>query len=254
MKVFGIGRLFSVPTSNGSAPVEFGILQDVSIDMSFEKKDLHGRLQFPVAVARGKGKIEMKAKFAEIRSNAFNQVLQGTITTGMRKIIEPVSATIPATAPFTVTITAPTSATVTADMGVYDVSNASVSVPMTLVSAVTTATASDSYAFVTTTGVYTFTSADAGKAIQYSYEYSIPTGTTLAVTNVRMGSSPVFAVELYTSQVGTNQPGQLALKFNQATSTKLSFTIKNDDYVIPDFDISAFADSAGNVLTIYSDE
>ncbi|MEI6297406.1 MAG: hypothetical protein WCO84_07265, partial [bacterium] len=78
MKSFGIGQLvWSMP--DGTL-VNFGTLQNITSDINFEIKELYGRNQFPDDVARGKGKIALKASVGEIRAAAFNAVLYGTLT------------------------------------------------------------------------------------------------------------------------------------------------------------------------------
>ena len=52
-------------------PVPFGALQDVSMDISSSKKELYGQRQFPLAVARGTGKIDCKAKAASFSAMLF---------------------------------------------------------------------------------------------------------------------------------------------------------------------------------------
>ena len=73
MITFGAGKLIAIPTNdyNGAVianptPVILAVLQDVSVDLSVEIKTLHGNKRYPVAAAQGKGKTEIKAKYAEI--------------------------------------------------------------------------------------------------------------------------------------------------------------------------------------------
>ena len=83
---FGAGTLFLVRTDIAvPTPVRVGTLQDVSVDMSFDVKELYGAYQAPVAVARGKQKITGKAKFAKINARQFNDAFFGqTLVTGMQ--------------------------------------------------------------------------------------------------------------------------------------------------------------------------
>jgi len=85
---FGSGILYGLRTDVANAtPIKFGILQDVSIDWNGEIKELFGQLQYPVDVARGKTKIEGKAKFAQISGPEFNNLFFGqTIQFGGQKI------------------------------------------------------------------------------------------------------------------------------------------------------------------------
>jgi len=49
-------------TGSGIGPRQFGVLQDIQIDFDWSDKELYGQLQFPVAIARGQGKITGKAR------------------------------------------------------------------------------------------------------------------------------------------------------------------------------------------------
>jgi hypothetical protein len=54
----------------------FGVLQDVSVDISGDIKELYGQNQFAEAVARGKAKISCKAKFGRINGRCSTSVLR----------------------------------------------------------------------------------------------------------------------------------------------------------------------------------
>src|SRR5438067_2166046 len=81
---FGAGILWGTPLTdvNGAAianptPVQFGALQDVSVDFEFDKKLLYGSNQFPLVAARGKGKIQGKAKSAQLNGALVNSIIFG---------------------------------------------------------------------------------------------------------------------------------------------------------------------------------
>src|SRR4051812_11802610 len=116
---FGAGALWGTPLTDyaGNAianptPVLFGTLQDVSIDISFDVKELHGENQFPVDVARGKGKMSCKAKSARINGLQLNNLFFGQTMTSsiVSDVKDTVGAVIPAT-PFQITPTVPSSGT-----------------------------------------------------------------------------------------------------------------------------------------------
>jgi hypothetical protein len=95
-------------------------------------------------------------------------------------------------------------------------------------------------------GVYTFNSADSGKNVLVSYTYTVSgTGQTFTIANQLLGTTPTFQALFYT----TFQSQAITLKLNNCTSSKLSFHTKLDDFTMPEFDFSCFADSAGNVMT-----
>ncbi|MCI0468398.1 MAG: undecaprenyl-diphosphate phosphatase, partial [Beijerinckiaceae bacterium] len=70
-------------------------------------------------------------------------------------------------------------------------------------------------------------------------------GQKFTVANQLLGTTPTFQAVFYT----TFQGQAISLKLNNCTSSKLSFHTKLEDFVMPEFDFSCFADSAGNVMT-----
>jgi hypothetical protein len=94
--------------------------------------------------------------------------------------------------------------------------------------------------------VYTFNSADAGKAVLASYTYTVGgAGQKFTVANQLLGTTPTFQAVFYT----TFQGQAISLRLNNCTSNKLSFHTKLEDFIMPEFDFSCFADAAGNVMT-----
>lgn len=243
MYEFGLGSLFSI-NSDGTS-VEFGTLQECSFSFSFDKKELYGRKQIAVKVARGKGKAEGKAGFADIKAAALNQILGGTVSTGQLKVAEPVLTTIPASTPYTIAITVPGSGTLGKVLAVYDVTDPTTKKPMEKVSS---APATGEYSFAT--GTLTFAAADTGKKIQYVYDYTLTTGKTITLTNNNMGTAPTFQIEMYSVLDGKN----ITLLLNACTTNKLDLNFKQEDFLIPGFDFSAFADSSDVVGFLYLDE
>ncbi|WP_191630702.1 hypothetical protein [Pseudomonas fluorescens] len=72
------GNAISAPT-----PILLGIMQEASVDLSFDSKELFGSEQFAVDAARGQGKLTGKAKLAQISLLQWNQLVFGqTLTTG----------------------------------------------------------------------------------------------------------------------------------------------------------------------------
>jgi hypothetical protein len=64
---------------------KFGALQDVSVDISFNLKELYGQNQFPLTIARGQGKIEGKAKFANLNGGMVNDLFFGQTNAPARR-------------------------------------------------------------------------------------------------------------------------------------------------------------------------
>lgn len=258
---FGAGILWGTPLSDSSGtaisnptPVQFGALQDVSLDISFENKMLHGSNQFPIAVGRGKGKVSGKAKAAQISGRMWNSIFFGqTLNAGIvNDIYDTVGKAIPAT-PFTLTVSStaadathvqiPNSGTWSADLGVRNSSG----LPMVRV-----ASAPTTGQYSVSAGVYVFAAADTGNTVFIDYKYTATstTATNSTIINQPMGYAPAFRCDLLLPYQGKN----LIVSLPQCISTKLSIATKQDDFNIPEFDFEAFADSAGNVMAYGTSE
>lgn len=241
---FGSGKLIAVPTNlaDGTAianptPVILGTMQDVSLDLSVEMKTLYGSKRYPIAVGQGKGKTEIKAKYAEIDGGILGSLFFGKASTaGIKAAVFDSAGTIPAT-PFQLTVTPPSSGTFVSDMGVLF---SATGVQLTRVAS---APVANQYS-VSTAGVYTFASADTGKAVLISYEYSATTGGQVwTMTNETMGQTPSFTMLLQNGYDGKN----MVVKLNRCVSGKLSVPLKSDDFAIYDFEAEAFANSANEL-------
>jgi hypothetical protein len=252
---FGAGSLWGYPVAGNTAtnptPIEFGTVQDVSIDISGDVKQLYGQKQFPEAIARGKTKITGKAKFARINGKLWNDVFFGqTLAAGMIKVINDESHVIPAT-PFQVTIAPPSGAYLNdATRGDLGVRNSSTGAPFTKVANSPTA---GQYSVTVATGVYLFASADnvSGITALISYAYTpTATGVQLNITNQLMGFAPTVQIVLQMVYNGN----EVDVVLYNCLVSKLSFATKQEDFIIPEMDFEAFANSAGKVMDIFASE
>ena len=241
--VFGSGTLWGTRSDVSNAtPQKFGAMHDVSLEFSSTPKMLYGQNQFPLAVARGTGKITGKAKFAQIQGRVFADLFFGAqLQSGQTTTANGEAATIPAGSPYQVT--GANGATWQADLGVI---NATTGLPFTKVAS---APVQGQYS-VAAGGVYSFNSADAGAAVLLSYTYGVTgSGQKFTVSNPLLGIQPVFSVTLETLY---NAPGGLkkaVLTLNACVSSKLGMATKTDDFAVPEIDFDCFADSAGNLFS-----
>lgn len=233
---FGTGAVFGVRTDiANSSPVALGVLQDVEINFSFDKKPLYGSSQFAIANARGKGKIEGKAKAARIAAATWNALFFGqTLATGQTLAALNEAGSVPAATAYTVT--AANSVKWVSDLGV---SYANTGMPLTQVSGAPTTAGQYSVA----AGVYTFNVADAGLPVLLNYLYTATAGFTISLANLPLGTVPTWRAVFTSSYAGK----QALLQLNACTSDKLTFPTKQDDWTIPELDFEAFADAAGNI-------
>lgn len=243
---FGSGKLIAVPTNAADGavianptPVILGTMQDVSLDLSVEIKTLYGSKRYPIAVGQGKGKTEIKAKYAEIDGGILGSLFFGkAATAGIKAAVFDFAASIPAT-PFEVTIAPPSTGTFVADLGVIRTDTGD------QLTRVASAPTTGQYAVNVSTGKYTFAAADTLKPIAISYEYSATstTGKVWTMTNETMGYTPSFTLLLQNGYDGKN----LVVKLNRCVSGKLALPLKSDDFAIYDFEAEAFADAAGSL-------
>ena len=237
---FGAGAVWGERTDvagSGIGPRQFGVLQDIQIDFDWTDKELYGQLQFPVAIARGQGKITGKAKFAQILGLLYSDIFFGlTPATGQFAVAQLEAAIVPAATPYTVT--AANAASYNDDLGVVYAGSGK------RFSRVTTPSAAGQYSVNFSTGIYTFSSADANAALLLSYTYNVATtGSKITLTNQLMGATPTFKATFYTTYNGSGT----ALRLNACTANKLSLPTKVDTWTISELDFSAFADASGTI-------
>lgn len=238
MYSFGSGVLLGTRTDIANAtPINFGLVQEVTIEETATIKELTGQFQRPVAIARGTIKTTGKAKVARISGLAFANLFYGvTPSAGQLATSFAEAGAVAATTPFTVAVA--NAATFVDDEGVLFAATGS---PLTKVAS---APAAGQYSVAS--GVYSFNSSDAGKAVLISYTYTASGGgQKFTVANQLLGTTPTFQAIFYT----TFQGQAISLKLNNCTSHKLSFHTKLEDFVMPEFEFSCFADAGGNVMT-----
>jgi len=236
---FGSGNLYGIPSGTNPTPQLFGTLQDATIDITFTTKKLYGQYQFPVAIGRGEATLMGKAKAASISSRAFNSLFTGLSDAAGSTLVANNEAFSPAAGSYTVT----NHTTFSQDLGVTYASSG-----ISLVNVASAPTVGQ-YSYVAATGVYTFNTGDNGIAMYVSYSYTSPTvGRSLTYTNQLMGSSALFQVvfNIPYPTLGT----AITFIIYQCISSKLSMDFKNTDFTIPEFDLEAFANPAGQVYQL----
>jgi hypothetical protein len=249
---FGSGVLWGTQLSDAAGavianptPVKFGVLQEASLDISFESKMLYGQSQFPVAVGRGKGKVTGKAKAAQINGALWNSIVFGqTLAAGIVSAVDNSSNVIPST-PYQITVAPPNSGTFQNDLGVID---GTTGIPYTRVAALP---ATGQYS-VSAGGQYTFAAADTAKTVLISYSYTATSASAKksTISNQLMGYAPTFRADLYVPY----QAKSLIVTMNKCIASKLAMATKQEDFIVPEFDWEAFADDAGNILSYATSE
>lgn len=239
--LFGPGILWLTRTdiANGT-PTNVGFVNEFSIDLSFETKQLYGQKQFPLLAARGTAKATGKIKAATLSGNALNALLLGqSYTSGTQyDAASSPSTAIPAT-PFTITPTVPSSGTWNGDLGVV---NAATGVAFTQVAS---APAAGQYSV--SAGVYTFSSADHVSAINviisFTYTWASAPGQNLTIANQDIGTTPTFQLDYKTALYGATYYIRL---FN-AIGSKFALAHKITDFAMPEYDFEFFANASQQI-------
>ena len=248
--IFGIGALWGQRTDTANiGPDQFAVLQDNTIDFSYELKELYSQLGFPIDIARGKGKITGKAKMARVFAALYGDLFFGASVTASTEdvVAEDELWTIPAG---TGTISVNNHATFVQDLGVFYNSGGRLRFGYTA----GTPAAAGQYAVNLTTGVYTFSTFDSGSQVAISYVFTDTNGKQITITNNFMGFTPTFKATFYQSRATQGSSGQITLLLNQCVSSRLSFPTRIDDYAIPDFDFMALSPGSNTIGTFSSTE
>jgi len=240
---FGLGALIALRTdTTPPTPAQFGTLQEVQLDLSFTVKELTGQFQAPAALARGGLKITGKAKAAKISAANFNNIFFGqTQSTGNTLIQVNEAGTVSAGGSHTVNVANNGAIT---DLGVAYAATGAMLIP------ITGSPTAGQYSVNKTTGVYSFSAADANAAVLITYSYSSTAGTSLSLSNQLMGSGPTFSLVLSEQYQGK----LLNLQLNSVIAPKLALAFKSEDFMVPEFDFQASADAAGNIGNIWLSE
>jgi hypothetical protein len=243
---FGSGNMWAIPTHTiaGVAityptPVPFGAIQEGSVEISGNLKELYGQYRFPLDVAAGQSKITGKARGADINAALFNLIFGSTPATGEVKVAFEEAGSIPAVAgPYTITVT--NSATWATDLGVKFTATG---IPLVRVS-----TGPTTGQYSVAAGVYTFAAADTLLAVKISYTYTnvVAPGQVLTISNLLVGQTVNWKGVFNSQYKGKH----LTLTLNRCVSSKITFGTKTEDYTIPEFDFAAMADDSNVVGTI----
>ena len=231
---FGAGNLYALNTVGGvPSGIKFGVLQEFSVDISFNQKELYGQNSFPVSVARGQGKVTGKAKNGAITARLWNEAFFGMQASTGQTVAQIGEVGIAGT-----TTTLANNATF---VEMLSVNFADTGAALTRVASGTTPTTGQ-YSRANN-GTLTFASADAGRGVVFDYTYTVTSGSTLAFANTQTGAAPSFALVAQLPYEGK----QALLRLNRVFAPKLAWGTKLEDFVVPEFDFMAAADASGNV-------
>ena len=238
MFVFGSGVLIGTP--QGGTPINFGLAQEISLNIATTTKALYGQNNFPVAIGAGTRKMTGKAKLARISGQALGNLFFGVAPgVGGTQTQFGETTNVPASSPYTYSTT--NHAAFVSDQGVV---YASTGLPMKMVAS---APALGQYSVAA--GVYTFAAADAGAAVLISYTYtSAANGASIAVASQAIGPTVTFSANLFATDPTTGK--QFSMLLYNCVAEKLAFGTKLEDFMVPELDFQCFANASGQVCQL----
>lgn len=229
---FGAGDL--VLRKANTTPVSVATLQGIDVDISASTKELMGSNQFAEAVQRTGTKISGKVQSGRFDHRLVSEFLLGSaddaVTTGL---LVPVQEEVTVDADGITIVQG--GATFDMDLGVRDMATGGA------LKRVTGVPATGEYSVNEATGEYTFAVADAGDKVLVKYVKRDATkGTTTTIANQLMGEAPTFELISYDTK-------GLFLQLYAVQFNKLSLSRKNEDFLVPNLEFSAFADDVRGV-------
>jgi hypothetical protein len=244
--IFGIGALWGQRSDvAGVGPDQFAVLQDNSIDFTFEVKELYSQLGYPIDIARGKGKITGKAKVARVFANLYADIFFGeTAVANEDNVSENETHTLT-----TNSVAVSNASSFIADLGVYYSAAGNLRFQY-----VTGAPSALGQYTTGTNGEYTFFTGDIGATVMISYVFTDSNGKTITINNHFMGYTPTFIGTFYQQRNTQGSTGQLTLRLNECVSSHLTIPSRIDDYALQDFDFQAFSNFANVIGTISTSE
>jgi hypothetical protein len=237
MFIFGSGTAIAQPSGTNQTPLNFGLLQEISIKVSRTSKALYCTYADPLAIGLGTRKWTGKAKTARFSLKVLNELMfGGTLSAGQVTTSYGEPHSVPATSTYVITTTQ--AATYSNDLGVI---YAATGLPLKLVA---TVSAIGQYSVNEATGVYTFDSLDASAAVLISYNYTISaTGQNFSVPPTLIGSQINFSLNVTGMDPTTG--GIFTGVFYNCVASDFSLGTKLEDFAMPEFDFQCYANAAG---------
>lgn len=243
---FGVGRLYA--TDATGQRFIYAAMNDISVDLKTELKEIWSEGTFPIAVANGHSSIDIAAKHYKIAlkpiatdlglaaptASTFATIVDevGVIATNTYSLAQAAQLVVGSEVVYL---------TQTGPNGTYDV-------PMVRVAS--SPVAGQSYTIAA--GVLTFAASDNNKPVKVTYDYTNTNGQLINLTNVPQNTGAYYSMQLVKRDKspvdGTS--GLFIMKFNAVRAGGVKFNGKDDDWNLAERTFKAFADPSGNVGSI----
>lgn len=236
---FHSAEVYLKPSKTNPTPRRVAIIQDVSIEIKRDNKELFGENRYAEDVASGNESISGKYKTGALDPAWMAEnFLNATKTTGTLELITETVTVASGTA------TVAGAADFSEDYGVVDTSTT----PETVFTRVAATPAAGQYVVNESTGVYTFNVSENGNVLQVKYLKETATGETYTVNNTVAGDSVYCSLFLYKTSRTSKKFG---FRLANATFESVSFGFKLNEHTMPEGSFKGFADSSGKVFQLF---
>lgn len=190
----GVGWISIVPDASNPDPICLVTVSGMTVDVNETDADLRGDGPDIIDSFVSEREVTGQITLSDFSTSLIAAVTSGVAVTPGSKIGAQHAATIPTT-PFQITVTQ--GATFADDLGVINLTDGK---PMVRDA---TASATNVYSVNTTTGVYTFNTADAADSVLIMYRYTAATtDTTAKIAKATSSTAAKFALHCYASKAG----------------------------------------------------
>lgn len=238
-----LGNIIAFPT-----PSLLGVLQDHSTEEKKDTKMLFGDQNRPVAIMGGKMTTSINVKLGTLDQILLNSMYYGqTVTSGtlVGIYLDTTGGTAIPTTPFQITVTPPNSGTFTRDLGVINTATNKRFVP------VTSSPAAGQYSVNSSTGVYTFASADNVSAIKVwiNYEYTATVADATSATVLQAPIGPIVTGSL--DIIERSSTGSFRkISYSNVVCSDYKGPAKQDDFMIHELKFEPFLGAGGSFVKI----
>jgi hypothetical protein len=241
--VFGTGRIWVTPAGS-TQRLSYADLNDVSVDIKIDQKEIFAEGGFPIAVADGHRTIDIAAKHYTLALAALANDLgmQPPAAGSYGYIIDEIVTVV--THAYTLAKTGAVGSTLDVSMVV----NGSY-VPYQQVAS-GSEVAGQSYSFNGT--AINFATGETATTGKVSYEFADTNGQAISIVNLFQNSTPSYSMDLVKRDISPidGSTGFLIAHFNAVRPGSIKLPLKEGEYANFERTFKAFADPLGNVGTI----
>ena len=242
---FGIGFLSVVPSGANPTPIRIAVLKEINVKTTTDFEELYGEEIDPLDAADKSRSTEITAKASGFNALLYAAAMGSSVSTGSVIGVKDESHSVPGSVAYDVSpsVTFSGAKSFSLDCGVIDTT---AGIVMTRGA---TATGAGIYAVNTSTGVYSFNSADANHVVSLSYLYAdTATGKTVAIGGGLAGGASSYRLDIQR----TYNSGEMVFSFPYVRFGGLSESFGNQKHGEIDLTFKPAKDpTTGKLMNVY---